>query len=399
MFPLTRDSVAVGFAFFTFRSCMAAIEEYMPLFMAQLGYSTLYIGIIPLLGFVAHLIGIPLDGYVSGKFQIRKLMLFLCIVISIPIILLFLVPKAPDVPCEILPREYSNTTKSMAMISSINESSALHHTSSDNTRLDDGGTKLKFFLIIFFLRGIYELIKTHSVSLITVATMTRNKDDKAKLSYYGCWGELGAGISLFVVGVLAGYVFHLVCGEEVPSYHIAFLYAAAVQCLTLLALPWLKYEYLEKPVVNHDEVKSVLYNPHYILILFICTYAGFCAAFQFRWEFWYIEQLGGSPLVMAISGLIRRPVVGFWFILSGGVIGKLGELNIIAISLAIFAASFAALAFTENVWLVILVDNFQAGSFVLTYASIVTHFSKAGSEASSAFLQGKLFLRILRLFK
>ena len=378
MFSLTRGDVAVGFALFTFRSCVATVEEYTPLFMAQLGYSTLYIGIVPLFGFVTQLIGIPLAGYLSD-IRIRKVMLLLCIVISIPTILLFLVPNAPDVPCELSPQRNSsfgnNTTKPAAIANLLDKNS------------DTGFT---FFLIIFFLRGIYELFKKLSVSLITVATMTHIKDDKAKLGYYGCWGELGAGISLFVVGVLAGHIFHSVCSEEVPSYYVAFLYAAAVQCLTPLALPWMKYEYLEKRVVNNAEVKSVLYNPHYILILFICAHAGLCSAFQLRWEFWYMEQLGGSPFVMAVGGLLRRPIVGVWFVLSRAVIGKLGELNVIAISLFIFAASFAALAFAENAWLVIVYDNFQAASFVLTYASFVIHFSKAGSKASSAFFQGKL---------
>ena len=363
----------------------------MPLFMAQLGYSTLYIGIVPLFGFITRLIVVPLGSYVSDKFQIRRLMLFLCIVISIPTILLFLAPKGPDVPCKMSPLANSsiginNTTKSSPMSSMFHD--AVFHNWLDVTRF-------QFFLILLFLRGTYELLKNLSVDLTTEIT---HEDDKEKPRYYGCWGELGAGISLFVVGLLAGHIFHLFCGEKLPSYYIAFLYAAAVQCLSLLALPCLKYEYREKrDDVDYDEIKRVLHNPHYILILLSCAHTGFCTAFQYRWEFWYIKQLGGNPLVMAVSGLLRRTVVAFWFILSGGIIGKLGELNVIAISLSIFAATFAALAFMENAWFVVVLDNFQAASSVLTHASIVVHMSKAGSETTSAFLRGKLFFFILSI--
>ena len=49
MFSLTTGGLAIGFAFFMFRSCVATIEEFMPLFMAQLGYSAVYIGIVPVL--------------------------------------------------------------------------------------------------------------------------------------------------------------------------------------------------------------------------------------------------------------------------------------------------------------------------------------------------------------
>ncbi|XP_028418201.1 uncharacterized protein LOC114543413 [Dendronephthya gigantea] len=100
MFSLTTTGVAVSFAFFMFRSCVATIAEYMPLFMAQLGYSTTYVGLVPVLGFVTQVIGIPIAGYLSDKFRMRKHLLLICILLSIPSTLLFLAPKAPDLTCE-----------------------------------------------------------------------------------------------------------------------------------------------------------------------------------------------------------------------------------------------------------------------------------------------------------
>ncbi|XP_028390703.1 major facilitator superfamily domain-containing protein 6-like [Dendronephthya gigantea] len=257
-----------------------------------------------------------------------------------------------------------------------------------NSETKNDGDMVKFFLIILFLRGFFELVKRLSITLITVSAVTHIKHDKSKFGLYAFWGEFGAGISLFIVGALADHITHLVCGQEVPGYYVAFFYAAAAQCMTLISLPWLEYEYLKKRVVDYDEIKSVLLNPHYILVLFICAHAGICTAFQLHWEFWYMRHLGGTPVVMVVGGLLRRVLVGVWYIISRVIIGKLGELYVTAISLFLFAASFAGLAFTENAWLVILLDNFQSLSFVLTHASLVIHFSKAGSKASSAFFQG-----------
>ena len=395
MFSLTTGGVAVGFAFFMFRSCVATIEEFMPLFMAQLGYSAVYIGIVPLLGLVTQMIGIPIVGYLSDKFRMRKLLLFLCILLSIPNTLLFLAPKAPLSLCEESSSRQSFGNSSVVYSSVVNSSLATRsavknrETLSDYSETKNDEMKVNFFLIIFFLRGLFELLKRLCVTLITVAAMTHIKDDKSRFGFYACWGQIGAGISLFIVASLAGHITHLVCGKEVPSYYVVFFYAAATQCITLIALPWMKYEYLEKRVVDYDEIKSVMLNPHYIFVLLICAHAGLCSAFQTRWEFWYMQRLGGGSLALAVCGLLRRPLVGVWFILSRIIIGKLGELNVIAISLSLFAASFAALAFIENAWLVILLDNFQSASFVLIYASIVIHFSKAGSKASSAFFQGE----------
>ena len=430
MFSLTYGGFAVSFAFFMFRSCVATVEEYTPLFMGQLGYNAIYIGLVPVLGLVTQTIGIPLAGFLADKFRIRKLLLLISILILIPNTLLFLVPRHPEITCETSSTNSSlandNGTAFAASIASLesrtnttiasrkltneislsrskettielseNESSRIYHINSPNETLvkqNNSDYKLTFFLIILFLRGIFELLKRLTVTLITVATMTHIKDDKTKFGFYACWGEIGAGLSLFLVGILVGHVRHFLCGEQVPSYHVSFFYAVAVQCITLFALPWMKYEYLEKRVVNYADVKKVLCNPHYTLMLVVCAHAGLCSAFQTRWEFWYMEKLGGSPLVMAVGGLIRRPIVGVWFLLSRGIINRLGELNVIAISLFIFAASFAALAFVANPWLVIVFDNFQSAAYVLMFASFVIHFSKAASKASSAVIQGKVYM-------
>ena len=432
MFSLTYGGFAVSFAFFMFRSCVATVEEYTPLFMGQLGYNAIYIGLVPVLGLVTQTIGIPLAGFLADKFRIRKLLLLISILILIPNTLLFLVPRHPEITCETSSTNSSlandNGTAFAASIASLesrtnttiasrkltneislsrskettielseNESSRIYHINSPNETLvkqNNSDYKLTFFLIILFLRGIFELLKRLTVTLITVATMTHIKDDKTKFGFYACWGEIGAGLSLFLVGILVGHVRHFLCGEQVPSYHVSFFYAVAVQCMTLFALPWMKYEYLEKRVVNYADVKKALCKPHYILMLVVCAHAGLCSAFQTRWEFWYMEKLGGSPLVMAVGGLIRRPIVGVWFLLSRGIINRLGELNVIAISLFIFAASFSALAFIANPWLVIVFDNFQSAAHVLMFASFVIHFSKAGSKASSAVIQGKVRLTI-----
>ena len=183
--------------------------------------------------------------------------------------------------------------------------------------------------------------------------------------------------------------------EEDPNYVIIFFFVFGFQVLTLFTLPFMKFEYLYHRVIDYKKVKEVLTNPHYILILVICCHSGLCSAFQTRWEFWYIEKRGGDSIVTAVAGLQRRPIVAVWFLLSRPIVSRFGELRVIAFSLFIFAASFFALAFIDSAWLVILFDNFQAASYVLSFTSFVVHFSKAGSEASTAFFQGKIIAILL----
>ena len=418
MFSLTTGGVAISVAFFLFRSSVCILEEYTPLYLKQIGYSASFIGLAPILGLVTQTVGIPSLGYLADKFRARKLFLFLSVIISIPSTLLFLAAPTPQPICDVATA--NPTAGNNTIVASLNRTdyvvglshnftmspSALPPFSVHNNSLaqaqhtelhtqnneDEGDGKwMKFFVIFMILRGIFELSKRLTVTLITVAAMTHLKQDKTKFGYYVCWGEVGGGLALFVVGISVYHIQHYVCGDLAPDYVIIFFYVVGFQVLTLGTLRWMNFEYLEHKVIDYKEVKRVLTNPHYILILVICCHSGLCASFQTRWEFWYMEKLGGSSIVMAVGGLLRRPIVAVWFLLSRLIIGRFGELNVIAISLFIFAASFVALAFIENAWFVILFDNFQAASYVLSFSSFVIHFSKAGSKASTAFFQGKFF--------
>jgi MFS family permease len=396
MFSLTVGGVAVGLAFFLFRPSVCILEEYTPLYLKQIGYSASFIGLAPVLGLLTQTVGIPLFGYLADKFRARRLFLFLSIVISIPSTLLFLASHTPDPICDESMRNSTMTNNTIdPTMNRTDNFTGLPSASPSfpvTTKSDNNGERLKFFFIFMVLRGIFELSKRLTVTLITVAAMTHLKQDKSKFGYYACWGEMGGGLALFVVGMSLTHILHNVCGEQVADYVVIFYFVVGLQVLTLGVLPFMKFEYLEHRVIDYQEVKKVLTSPHYILILVICCHSGLCSAFQARWEFWYIEKLGGSSVVMAVGGLLRRPIVAVWFLLSRSIITRFGELRVIAFSLFIFAGSFLALAFIENAWLVIVFDNFQAASYVLSFASFVVHFSKAGSEASTAFFQGKVLL-------
>lgn len=390
MLSLTVGGVAIGLAFFLFRPSVCILEEYTPLYLKQVGYSASFIGLAPLLGLVTQTIGIPLLGFLADKFRARKLFLFLSVFISIPSTMLFLAAKTPEPICDESKGNLTIRNNTIVSLFNLTDNfTELPSASHSHTQSDNDGERLNFFLIFMVLRGIFELAKRLAVTLITVSAMTHLKQDRSKFGYYASWGEIGGGIALFIVGISLYRFHHQVCGEEDPNYVIIFFFVVGFQVLTLATLPFMKFEYLDHRVIDYKEVKEVLTNPHYILILVICCHSGLCSAFQARWEFWYIEKLGGSSIVMAVAGLLRRPIVAVWFLLSRLIVGRFGELRVIAFSLFIFAASFFALAFIESAWLAILFDNFQAASYVLSFTSFVVHFSKAGSEASTAFFQGK----------
>ena len=93
-------SIALSFAFFGYKSSVAILGEYMPLYMKQKGFSALLIGLIPMLGLLTQTVGVPLLGFLADKLRARKLFMLLALLVVCPCSVIFIVPRAPEVTCE-----------------------------------------------------------------------------------------------------------------------------------------------------------------------------------------------------------------------------------------------------------------------------------------------------------
>jgi MFS family permease len=177
MFSLAVGGVAIGLAFFLFRPSVCILDEYVPLYLSQIGYSASFIGLAPVLGLITQTVGIRLLGYLADKFRARRLFLFLSVFISIPSTLLFLAAETPEPICDESMANSTITNISM-IVTSLNRTdnftslpSALPSFSM-KTQSDNNGERLKLFFIFMVLRGIFELSKRLTVTLITGAAMT-----------------------------------------------------------------------------------------------------------------------------------------------------------------------------------------------------------------------------------
>ena len=232
MLSLTVDGVAICLAFFLFRPSVCILEEYTPLYLRQIGYSPSFIGLAPVLGLVTQTIGIPLLGHLADKFRARKLFLFLSVLISIPGALLFFAAQTPNPICDESTGNLSHTNKTMLTL--LNRTSNFSSPSAASS--DNDEERLKYFSIFMALRGIFELLKRLTVTLITVAAMTHLKQDKSKFGYYACWGEIGGGLALFMVGMSLNHILHYVCGKQESDYVAIFFFVAKLSTLVFRKL-------------------------------------------------------------------------------------------------------------------------------------------------------------------
>ena len=414
-------SLALKWNYF-FISGIIVFVEYFNLYMKQLGFSSFHIGFTTLFGALQPLE--PLFGFLGDRFRARKLIFKVLTPLLFLIILAPLLPLVVSLPtCFVnqsetsinqashLSKEYLqsavNTRRNMSFHRSTNP---FLHPSNENSdsrfaptfAIDKILTPVEeakrnthvpwlstLFLFLLLTRAFSTFIVRIIISLQHLATITYLKEKRAWSGSYFMWEHIGGSVSLFAVGLLAAHFTLNICGVIGNGYYIAFVWASTSIMLSSFALPWFKYEYLEHRVMNWNEVKCVFCDTHYVFILIIGLFLGSCTSFQFTWEFWYIRELSGSPIIMGVAGLIRRPLVAVWFYLSGYLIQKVGDLKTIAVSLFLFFVSFLAISFINIPWLVLVVDILQAAGYGFSNTALNIHFSKPGSKASSAVILGR----------
>ena len=248
------------------------------------------------------------------------------------------------------------------------------------------------FLILIFSRSQIIVFERTDIVLTNLATITYLKEENASYGAYFLWSQLGTALSISFVAGLAGFISIPICGVEKSGYFIAFIWAFVILLLSLPSLPWFKFEYDEKKRFNWSDVKDNVFNAHYMFA--VLFYAGLCFSFQIYWEFWYLNGLSASPLLLGGGVLIRRSLLALSTFGSGYLIRKIGDLNTICFALFLYSTSFLALSFARIAWLVLLIDAFQAAAYGISYCAFTVLFYKLSSTENSSIILGMYQARV-----
>ena len=245
-------------------------------------------------------------------------------------------------------------------------------------------------------RSLITFVEGVAFPLASLATITYLGDKRARYGTFYMWKHFGTSSLVGISAVLAWKIRTSICGEEGYGYFASFLLSTVFLALSMLSLPFFKFNYETNRTIDWKELKGVLFDFHYIYMFMMTFYLGVCVAFSVFWEFWYLDGLAANPLVMGGAALVRRPFLAVFIFTSCYVIQKIGELNTICISFLLFTFAFFALSFTRIYWYVLAVDTLHSAGYGLAYSAFTVHFSKAGSKASSGVILGEFLNELPR---
>ena len=291
-------------------------------------------------------------------------------------------------------KSYTTASRSLAMQQSISMTSSLHstnYTRTDNSNMIHHPQLIlgALFALMTLSRAISQFCHHINLSLVNLATVTYLKEKRASYGGYYMWTHIGNAFSIACVAFLAWWIRIDICGIQKYGYYIAFIWAGVSMSLSIPSLHWFKFEYDKKKSFNLSSVISDVLNAHYILMFLMVFFTGICLAFQLSWEFWYLDGLSASPLLIAGAALIRRPLLAISMCTSSHLIRKIGDLNTVCVALFLYSVSFFALSFTRTAWFVLMIDTCQAAAYGFSYCAFVVVLHKASSKENSSMILGE----------
>ncbi|XP_078350307.1 major facilitator superfamily domain-containing protein 6-like [Oculina patagonica] len=383
--------------YFCFLSSFAAKLVYLPIYLKQLGLSASYVGI--LLGMIpfARGAGAPIMGYVADETNSRKLFFLVSIATHTiaPLLLLIPIPSEPECQSKVAMAKIEKPPNGTFQ----NKSGIL--TSNDEVDPYQSPDLLQIFLILSVLFIVTEFIAAPTKNLADSALLEKLDNGSSNYGKFRLWGNIGQILLYIIVTPLAKLNTVEVCNVPIQDDYGFTMFGFAIIMLGAFVVG-LKIDFKQdeigttksRRIISKEKpetaLKDVLVNFHNIAFIFIVLYLGIVEGVFITFMFWYLTDVDPfqATWVMGVAGASRNIAAAFAFGYSGSVIRKLGVLNTINLSLAIYVVAFVSYGLLSNVWLAIIPEIMQYVAFAFSMPACILYFKERSPDEYSATLQG-----------
>lgn len=167
-------------------------------------------------------------------------------------------------------------------------------------------------------------------------------------------GSLGWVCSALIIGAIIYGSKALHCGSTYLSYYVAFYFSIAFVCMAFTHGLWFEYIYdnnsqdsgcetWKKSCKIFGTIKNFVFL---ICLLYVSLSSGFLVSFLN----WYIDDLGGSSLVMATVSSTRVIVIFIFYQFAKTLVPILGKSNVSLVAIMCYTSCFFCFWLARNTW-------------------------------------------------
>ncbi|XP_070182627.1 major facilitator superfamily domain-containing protein 6-like [Littorina saxatilis] len=236
---------------------------------------------------------------------------------------------------------------------------------------------VSFFLASAAFSPIYSLADAATFALL----------GKHRLMYgkQRLWGTVGLAISAVTCTFVINHLRH---AGRAFSYDVMFYMFGGFCLLSTVTAYFIDMDVNVKGESLVKNVLKIVIVPEVAAFLVVVLYVGMLSGALQGFLFWYLADLGASPLLfglcLAVNCLFEIP----FFFISGSFINRFGTIACLSCTLLVLSARFMAYSLLSNAWHVLFIEWVHGLTFGVTWSAVTTHASSISPPGLTATTQG-----------
>ena len=394
---------------FTF-SAKACLEPFLSVFMRHLGMSAEQTGIIIGIKPVASFLGSLLWGALADRYRKHRTVMLLMCTMSTALFFSLVFFKPQELPAtdrsgkcnSSLPMNGSLTGDFRKEIKlncscsencTISDSSALTswdhsgRTNVDKTAAnvnDNTKTFIALICLIFtyaFFANFNLIADAATVKFLTVMNKGREYGNQR------VWGAVGWG----VVAVVSGFAIDKSASNlEKSQFLPAFCGFLLLNVGTLVAthrLPLQSLKGRSDPKIFQN-MQIILTDCNVVTFLIAILVMGICYSTIGIFLFWFLQDMGGSHLLMGLALFMTCVAEVPLMFFSGDLIRLMGHHNMLYLTFACYTVRYLLYSFIPNAWYFLAVEPLHGVTFGAMWATTTSYGGKISPEGMTATVMG-----------
>lgn len=260
------------------------------------------------------------------------------------------------------------------------------------------------FLIFLLFTLVCDFLQAPTFGLGDGSVFNRLEDSfRSSPTKMHLTGSLGWAGTALIVGAIVYGSKALHCGVYNFTYYAAFYFSIGFVCMAFTNALW--FEYVQdnyKDDSGCDTWKKsfkTFCKPKHLVFLLGLVYISLCTGFLVPFLNWYIDDLGGSSLVVTTVCSTRVLIIFMFYQVGKSMVPILGKVNVTLFALMCYIVCFFCYWLIQNTWAVVAIVVIEGVSFAFVWRCcdhFVSHLNV--SENVASLTKGKFNVYWISLF-
>ncbi|KAK3737798.1 hypothetical protein QZH41_015854, partial [Actinostola sp. cb2023] len=235
----------------------------------------------------------------------------------------------------------------------------------------------KIYLTLLILIIFGEMVAAPAPMLTDSGTLTLLSGREHEYGKQRLFGSFGWGAGALLAGAIVT-AFHSCPYSDNINYVPVFYVFAVAMFVAFIVTFFFKFTSSNE---DHEEskIKSCIQglmlfknvkNAAFIFVLFFC---GFLHSLKLSFLFWYLQDIGGTPILFTLIVLINSLSEVFMFYIATYVVRKLGHDAVLYIGLWCYGVKYLLYSYIQHPWYVLPVETLQGVTYGLVWTASVSY--------------------------